>query len=100
MRVAFDNWDAPDIEYNGMIAAKNFDQFRDEVTIRAGYFDLAINGANKVIRLPRSWSFARMDETEFEKLFDQLVTVILAHYLNSFSRNDIDKMVATILGFA
>ena len=55
-------------------ADKSFDEFRAWVTIQAGYYDEVMTpGGPK--RIPKSWSFARMSEEEFGRMYAQLLNV-------------------------
>ena len=100
LRVAFDAWYAPDVEYNGQKITKNFDSFRRELTIRAGFYETHIGLEGEVYFEPRSISFAKMDETEFEQLYSRYIDVILEHVLTHYTRDDLDYVVEQVLGFA
>jgi hypothetical protein len=96
---AFDAWEPGAHEYKGEPVQKNFDQFRGDVVILAGYFDTAIrlNGDTRIT--PKSISFASMGEDEFETLFSATVDVILARILKNYTRADVDQVVERLLAF-
>lgn len=61
----------------GMTPAKNFDRYRKEVTMLAGYTEAYYSmGRDKIIVEPRSISFAKMDETTFSEYYNNIKTVI------------------------
>ncbi len=60
---------------------KSFEAFRHWVTVEAGYYDAYKMPDGSVMKSPRSVSFAKMDETDFQALYkatlDTLWTFIL-----------------------
>lgn len=99
IKVAFDALDFGDKEHKGVKVQKNIDQFRDDVTILAGYYDVVFNYAGEMRLKAKSWSFASMDETEFEAMYSRMIDVILAKILTNYTRDDIDHQVERILQF-
>ena len=99
LRVGFDAFEPPEGEYKGFPVQKDFEQFREDVTIAAGFFTVSyrINGEMRV--RAKSISFARMTPEDFERLYSQAANVllqkILAHYQN---RANLDNVVNQILG--
>lgn len=85
--------------YKGVPVLKEFEQFREDVTILAGYYEQSwgINGRMKV--KAKSISFANMEQDEFERLYDAVATVLLEHVLTKYGRAELDETVAKILGF-
>ena len=53
-----------------------FDAYRAYVTMKAGYADVYETPRGK-FALPKSISFAKMDETEFQKLYDGSIQIIM-----------------------
>ena len=100
LRVGFDAFEVPaGTEYKGFEVQKDFDQFREDVTIAAGFFTVTyrINGDPRV--KAKSIRFGRMTPEEFERLYSQVADVllqkVLAHYQN---RANLDNVVNQILG--
>lgn len=101
LKVAFDAWDMPMREHNGQPVAKNFEQFRNDVTILAGFYKVVFNYKGDFRLISKSWSYAGMDQTEFEALYSKLIDVILGNILNShYTREDLDRLVENVLRFA
>jgi hypothetical protein len=61
--------DMADTEYNA-------NQFRAYVTVGAGYCEFITDDEGGVVALPKSISFGSMDETEFERLYQDVLTFI------------------------
>jgi len=58
-----------DTEYNA-------EQFRAYVTAGAGYCDFITDDEGGTVAIPKSISFGSMDETEFERLYQDTLTFI------------------------
>lgn len=58
------------------------------IKIAAGHFDnISVNG--REIPVPRSISFAKMDNAQFERFYNRALDIILETYLVGTSRSDI-----------
>ena len=81
LRTAFDYWEPPKNTNNPYLdhlnPEKNFDKFRKELTIRAGFYDAFYNVDGSCSVEPKSISYESMDQTEFEELFNKFMEVIL-----------------------
>lgn len=80
---AFDLWDAPELEYKGQPVEKNFDRFRKDLTILAGFYEAVTNLRGEVRLEPKSLSFSNMDEAEFEEVFKAILNVTWTHILQA-----------------
>lgn len=58
-----------DTEYNA-------EQFRAYVTVGCGYCDFIKHPEGRTVAIPKSISFGSMDETEFERLYQDALTFI------------------------
>jgi len=90
----------PDIEYKGEKIDKNFDRFREDIQILAGYGIPTVNLNGEVRYISRSISFGSMSEDDFEKLYSNVVNVILQRVLKGYDREELDKVVSEVLNFA
>lgn len=81
---------------------KSFDAFRAWTTTEAGYFDVIALPDDSCRRVPRSISFARMDETAFHNFyraaFDVLWRWILSRTFDS--RDDAENAAAQLMNFS
>ena len=71
-----------------------FEHFRDAVTMQAGYYEThASLGTGKLIFKPKSISFTKMDESEFSKLYNKTIDIILKYVMPGSTREAIEKIV-------
>lgn len=102
MNLAFDYWEVADVEYKGRQVVKNFDRFRKDMTILAGFYEPTFNVRNEVRLEAKSISFANMQEAEFEELYSTMVNVLLDRVLRAkgFSRETVDEVVDQLVAFS
>lgn len=104
LTVGFDAWvpDRKRYAYRGMVIQKNFDRFREQVLILAGYYDQVFSlSGDRMEMVAKSISFAKMDDLEFDTLYQSVVTVLLEKVLTTYKgREELDAVVQRILGFA
>lgn len=72
----FEYWNPPEADWRGFKAVKNFDVFREQVTILAGFREVTYNLDGSVKVKAKSISFASMDDSEFERVYSQVLDVI------------------------
>ena len=78
LNFAFDYWNPEPVDIGGetIQPEKNFDRFRKDVTILAGYRIMTVNIKNEVRYEADSISFAKMDETQFAELYQSIFNVV------------------------
>lgn len=96
---AFEAWDPPDQEFRGHIVQKNFDKFRKDITVAAGYFTPVVNLKGEVQAIPDSWAFGNMSQEKREKMYSAIIDVILQTVLAHYTRDDLDAVVEDIMRF-
>ena len=99
LSVGFDAWEPPEREYKGLPVQKNFERFRKDVSISAGYYEVVSNLRGEVRAEAKSMSFASMDEQEFAELYSKVADVILQKILTNYTREDLDDVVENVLRF-
>lgn len=100
--LAFDTWDAPELEYAGRPVAKNFNRFRKDLTILAGYYEAVTNLRGEVRLEAKSLSFGAMGEEEFEQVYRSVLAVIWDKVLRAkgyTSPSEVDRVVEELLRF-
>lgn len=99
LNVGFDAFEPTVKQFRGQPVAKNFDRFRKDCVIMAGFFDANydINGDAKLTA--KSISFANMSEEEFERVYNEVANVLLRKVLKNYTRDDLDQVVDQILNF-
>lgn len=102
LNVGYEAWDPgrKHKTHKGLPVGKNFEQFREDVTILAGYYEqtFGIDGAMKL--KAKSISFASMEQPEFEELYSAVADVLLEHVLSNYAnRAQLDEVVNKVMGF-
>lgn len=100
LKIGFENWNPGEINNQYGTPEKNFDRFRKDVTILAGYYHVVVrlDGSTRVEA--DSVSFGSMDEAQFKELYSKTIDVLLKRvYDNSMSAEELDDLVDKFLGF-
>ena len=99
LNLAFDAWEPTEATYKGQVVGKNFDQFRRDVTILSGHYEMAVNLKGETRLTAKSISFANMSETEFGELYSAACSVILKRVLTNYTRDDLDRVIDQLTSF-
>ena len=100
LNVAFSNYEWPEVQTRWGPARCNFDLFRKYVIVRSGHYEAALTPTGEIRAEPKSISFANMDEADFEKLYSDVLDVILMEFLDNWTAADMDQAVNQMLEFA
>ena len=95
MNMAFDYWEPPS-DYAG---EKNFQRFRDDVTILCGFYDQYVRLNGDVRLEAKSISFANMDQDEFEELYSKTIDVIIKYVLTNYTGEELQRVLRQIEEF-
>lgn len=79
---------------------KNREQFREDVTILAGYYEQYVRLDGSIRTVAKSISFANMEEEEFAKLYNSVIDVGLKRILKNYKREDLDSVLNNLMSFA
>ncbi|MER2492334.1 DUF1367 family protein [Catenovulum sediminis] len=99
LNIGFDAWEPPESTYRGLPVQKNFERFRKDVIISAGYYEPVANIRGEVRAEAKSISFAKMSQEEFEKLYNAAANVLLQKVLTNYTRSDLDDVVEKLIRF-
>ena len=103
LNYAFDVWDPPDVDVpvylRDAIPEKNFDRFRRDIIILAGFYETTVRLNGDVRVEAKSISFANMSEDEFEQLYDKTIDVIVKHCLRNYSGDELRSIVEQVEGY-
>lgn len=99
VKIGYDAWEPLDTEYKGHPVEKNFEQFRNDITVAAGYYTSSVNLSGGVSLKAKSWSFGSMKQDEFEKMYSAISTVLLEGVLLHYNQDDLDNVVREMLKF-
>ena len=89
-------------EPENKLGEKNFDRFRRDVIILAGYYHTTVRLDNTIRVEADSISFASMDEDTFSKLYQAVLTVLMQRIpmLGKMGEEEINKLTDRFLEFA
>ncbi len=103
VQYAFDVWESPEeMELNGRMVSveKNYDRFRKDVTMRAGYYHFVTTIAGDLRAEADSIAWGSMDEDTFIDLYDATVSALLKWVLKNYTRQDVDNVMRNIAEYA
>lgn len=99
LKVVFDAWETPELEYRGTPVQRNIDNLREDMTILAGFYTVSFKYDGTMRLKARSWSFAKMSEDEFDAMYSRLIDVALTKILSGYTKDDLTEQVERVLGF-
>jgi hypothetical protein len=102
IQYAFDAWEPQRNHktYKGIAVSKNFDSFRHEITILAGFYEQTFDLHGNMKLIEKSIAFSKMEQPEFELVYDAVATVILEKVLITYKgREELDLVMNKVLGF-
>lgn len=100
LNFAFEYWEPGEVSSRHGVPEKNFERFREDVIILAGYYRSVIRLDGSVRIEAESISFGSMDEDRFEKLYNAVLTVIIERILVGRTPEEVDRLVNEALRFA
>lgn len=79
LNYGFEHWAETQkgVEYKGEPVQPDFERFRKDITILAGHYHAVVTIKGQVRMEADSISFASMNQEEFEKLYSQVIEVLL-----------------------
>ena len=84
-----------------LFALLNFDRFRSDLTILAGYYHTTVRLDGSVRVEPKSIAFASMGQDEFEVYYSKIIDVLIKYvYGSHMTREQMDELVQKYLDFA
>lgn len=103
VRFAYDYFEAPELpdpKYAKYAPEKNFDAFRKELIVRAGYYVATYKIDGSVRIDAQSMAIENMSAEEFDKLYDATLQVILNQLCTKLSQQEVENAIEGILNFA
>lgn len=96
LQFAFDQWNPEGKAIAGMPAQKSFDNFRKELTIEAGYYQVVLGLDGEPRLEAKSLAFDKMGEKEFEECYEAIVTVLRNGILAGMSKEDAERVARAV----
>jgi hypothetical protein len=107
VKLGYDYWSeaAATVEFRGQPVLPEFDRFRKDVTIMAGFYHAVVNLKGEVRIEAESLKWAKMTEETFTKLYDATIQVMLQRVFNGsvckrWSESELRSVADQILRFA
>ena len=101
LKIGFDNWTPGEISEKFGRPEKNFERFRKDVAILAGYYQTVIrlDGSTRIIA--KSISFSKMDQVKFDDLYSKTIDIFLKRiYGSDWDAKRIEEAVENYLSFS
>lgn len=101
--IGYEAWEPNRVRksYKGRVMEKNREQFREDILILAGFYEQTFDLKGRMRLRAKSISFSKMDDSEFERVYQSVVTVLLREVLTTYKdRAELDAVVEKVLGFA
>lgn len=102
LTVGFEHWQSgrKHKTHNGQPVLKNFETFREDITVLAGFYEQHFDVRGRMVLKAKSISFAKMDDIEFERLYGAVSDVLLEHVLTNYAgRDELDEVVEKVMRF-
>lgn len=103
LQLGFDAWE-PERKHKshkGLAVQKNFEIFRSDVLIAAGFYTQSFGLDGRLRLEAKSISFAKMEQPEFEEVYNRCLDVLLADVLKTYAgREEVNNVVEKMLRFA
>ncbi len=101
---AFDNWEPTSgqpVMHKGREVHKSFERFRKDLLILAGYYRPVFNARGELRAEPESLSWATMDQARFERVYSDVVDVVLERIIDTRGMNDdqVQRLQNQLLAF-
>ena len=102
-RLAYDVWEPlTPLEYKGLPVAKDFERFRKDMTILAGFYKAVYNARGEVRLEAESLRFSSMSEERFEEVFNAVLNVVWSRVLKAAgyaSVEDVEEVIEELMRF-
>lgn len=69
----------------------SLDELVDVVKIYVGWCDIMETASGEKVYRPRSLSFSRMDQIEFDGFYGRVIDMILTRFLPTVTREDLER---------
>lgn len=76
----------------------NTDALKEDLKMATGLFEKRASISGKVYFVPKSISFASMDQAEFSRWYDQAVDVIVTRIIPGLDRDELEREVMQMIG--
>jgi len=102
LNLAYEYWSPGEINSKYGKPEKNFERFRKDAIILAGYYHTVVRLDRSIRVEADSISFAKMDEDTFQGVYQNVLTVLMKHIsvLGEMGEDEINRLTDRFLDFA
>ena len=94
-KFCFEHWSADKTEWQFQDEQAQFDTFRKNLTVLAGYFDKTYTIKGDVRIEPKSLAYGNMEQSEFERCYNSLINAAMKHIFKGCNDQQIlDRLYA------
>jgi hypothetical protein len=90
------------ITKSGVVPERNFDKFREDVTILAGFYDVVVNIKGEARYQAKSISFGSMEDLEFQDLYKAVFGVcwrMVLSKVNGMTEATAENVINSMMSF-
>jgi hypothetical protein len=93
-KFCFDHWSADKAGLDCMDEHAQFDRFRKDLTILAGYYEQTVRLNGDIRTEAKSLSYANMDQDKFEACYDAMINAALKHIFRGCNQITENRLLA------
>lgn len=91
-------WGLVSILFDNQSRYSTPEELSDVIKVATGHCTVIQTGDGKEIRIPKSISFAKMDQDAFRQFFDRVVDLAVTRIIPGLSRDDLRREVLEMIG--
>jgi hypothetical protein len=102
LNLAFETWEPEGKTYRGNQMQKNFESFRKEIIVLAGFYDAYYSVSGEVRFDPHSLSFKECEDDKRGLVYKAILGVVwdrILRHANYLSEAEVDRVVNKLLAF-
>jgi len=80
------------------VEINSVDALLGALKLATGHYEVCKSSAGKEFRIPKSISFAKMDQTEFDQFFQRCCDVIVKHFLPGVTSEQLRSEILDLVG--
>jgi hypothetical protein len=99
---AFERWEPPKLEntrWSDLQPERNFDRFRKDLTILAGFYEAHYRLNGEVRIEAKSLAFDQMEDDEFHKVYSAVIDAIIKNMFKGMDRQKMLELEQQLLSF-
>jgi len=87
------------IVYDNQDKYSSIEDVLTEIKLQVGHYEEHVSLGGKIIYKPKSISFAKMDEIEFNDFYSKALDAVLKYFLTDSEECEVNQMVDRVIGF-